>query len=121
MPHLTLEYTHNLPDYDAHAARHTLAQAMFESGLFGEADIKGRAHCLATYLVGTSDTETAFVHLQVALLSGRSAEQKQALGQRLLAALRTTLPEGHGAVQLTIDTRDMDRESYAKAVLAVVS
>ncbi|UXY14961.1 5-carboxymethyl-2-hydroxymuconate Delta-isomerase [Chitiniphilus purpureus] len=121
MPHLTLEYTNNLPDYDAQAALRTLAQAMFESGLFGEADIKGRAHCLATYLVGTSDTATAFVHLQVALLSGRSAEQKQALGQHLLAALRTTLPPGHGAVQLTVDTRDMDRQSYAKAVLAAVS
>ncbi|GHD65440.1 5-carboxymethyl-2-hydroxymuconate Delta-isomerase [Jeongeupia chitinilytica] len=117
MPHLSLEYTQNLTGYDAPAALRTLGQAMFDSGLFGEADIKGRAQCLAGYLVGTSDTDTAFVHVQVSLLSGRTAEQKQALGARIAEALQTTLPAGHSGVQLTVDVRDMDRDCYAKVVL----
>ncbi|BCL76226.1 hypothetical protein JHS3_19620 [Jeongeupia sp. HS-3] len=117
MPHLSLEYTQNLNGFDAAKALRGLGQAMFDSGLFGESDIKSRAQCLATYLIGTTDTDTAFAHVQVSLLSGRSDEQKKRLGAQLIAALQATLPAGHGPVQLTVDVRDMDRDCYAKQVL----
>ncbi|MBM3116639.1 5-carboxymethyl-2-hydroxymuconate Delta-isomerase [Jeongeupia naejangsanensis] len=117
MPHLSLEYTQNLVDYDAPQALRILGQVMFDSGLFGEADIKSRAYRLDDHLVGTGDTGTAFLHVQVSLLCGRTDAQKQALGARIAAALKSTLPAVNGPVQLTVDVRDMNRDCYAKEVL----
>ncbi|WP_432724114.1 5-carboxymethyl-2-hydroxymuconate Delta-isomerase [Jeongeupia wiesaeckerbachi] len=117
MPHLSLEYTQNLAAYDASRALRILGQAMFDSGLFGESDIKSRACKLDDHLVGTGDTETAFLHVQVSLLSGRTDAQKQALSVQISAALQSTLPAGHGPVQLTVDVRDMAKACYAKVVL----
>ena len=43
MPHLTLEYTRNLNNFDPALALVAINQAMLDSGLFAEADIKSRA------------------------------------------------------------------------------
>lgn len=116
MPHLTLEYTDNLHRFDPQAALHLLNRALADSGQFDEVDIKSRALRLDAYLVGTAGTPRAFVHATLALLDGRTAEIKQTLSQRLLAVLQTLCPHPHDAhLQLTVEIRDMDRASYAKA------
>lgn len=40
MPHMSVEYTANLNDFDAEAALLALNQALFDSGEFNEADIR---------------------------------------------------------------------------------
>jgi 5-carboxymethyl-2-hydroxymuconate isomerase len=62
---------------------------------------------------------TAFVHLTVSILSGRAAEVRHAISQRCLEVLREELGPAAGQLRLdiTVDVRDMDRQSYAKIVL----
>ena len=76
MPHLTLEYTTNLDHFAPEAALAGLNQAMLDSALFGESDIKSRAVAVSTYKVGTADAARAFIHIRCALLAGRSDEQR---------------------------------------------
>lgn len=118
MPHLTLEYTRNLADFDPARALTALNEVMFDSGLFGESDIKSRAVGLDCYQVGVRDTPRGFVHVNVAMLSGRSDEERKALADGLLAAL-TPLVVGKmvGEMQLSVETSDLHRPTYVKAVV----
>ena len=120
MPHLTIEYTDNLPQFDADQALLALNQALVVSGQFEEeVDIKSRAICLHAFLVGTSSTGRAFVHAKLAILSGRSIETKQALSKDLLGALHTAYVWPPGLhVQLCVEVQEIERASYAK--MAVV-
>lgn len=117
MPHLTLEYTANLA-IDPAAALTAINAAAFDSGLFGEADIKSCALCLGDFRTGVQTGARAFAHLRIALLSGRSADERKQLANAALAALMATLvpPAGH-ELQLSVETVELDRASYAKAVV----
>lgn len=118
MPHLTLEYTRNLSHFDATQALGALNEAMFDSGLFGEADIKSRALALDDFLVGVRDVPRGFAHVRVAMLSGRSDEERKALADALLAVLKTlVVGQTVGEVQISVETGDLHRPSYAKAVV----
>lgn len=116
MPHLTLEYTSNLPGFDPAVALKTLNQALAASGQFEELDIKSRATALASFAVGTAEVPRGFVHAKLYILSGRTPETKKALSHCTLQALRTVCPAPPGVhVQLCAEILDIDRDSYAKA------
>lgn len=134
MPHLTLEYSANLatlaPTFNPAAALAAINRAAFASGLFGEADIKSRALACEQFCIGVEAAPRAFAHLRVALLSGRSGEERRQLAAQLLAALKTTVdgeneqnsgqdsaPASGSEIQLSVETCDLDRPSYAKDVL----
>lgn len=118
MPHLTLEYTRNLGDFDPARALAALNEVMFDSGLFGESDIKSRAVGLDCFQVGVRDTPRGFVHVSVAMLSGRGDPERKALADGLLAALQPLLNgQTVGEVQLSVETAELHRPSYAKAVI----
>ncbi|WP_397449335.1 5-carboxymethyl-2-hydroxymuconate Delta-isomerase [Pseudomonas sp. NA-150] len=119
MPHVTMEYTANLPQLDVAKTLLVLNQTLLISGHFGaEMDIKNRAIPLEFFQVGTTAASRGFVHVKLALLSGRSAEVKKVLSESLLTALRdsATWP-AEVEVQLSVEVVDLDRESYAKAVI----
>lgn len=115
MPHLHMEYTANLPQLDADKALLRFNHALVASGQFSEFDIKSRALKVETFRVGTGLGERGFVHVKLALLSGRSPEIKKQLSQSLLAVLQE-LCEWPATVelQLAVEIVDIDRESYAK-------
>ena len=119
MPHLTLEYTANLA-LDPAAALAAINVAAFDSGLFGESDIKSRALRLADFRTGIEATERAYAyaHVRIALLGGRTPGERKELADAVLAALTAVLaaPPGH-ELQLSVETVDLDRASYAKAVV----
>lgn len=117
MPHLTLEYTANLA-LDPAAMLAAINAAAFDSGLFGESDIKSRALCLADFRTGIHPTARAFAHVRIALLGGRTLGERKELADAVLAALTATLvaPPGH-ELQLSVEIVDLDRASYAKAVV----
>ena len=121
MPHLHLEYTANLTQLDTDKALLRLNHALVGSGQFGaEFDIKSRALKVEHYRVGTGINERGFVAVRLALLSGRSPQVKQQLSQSLLAVLHDLGPWPEGVqVQLSVELRDMERDSYSKE--AVVS
>ncbi|MES2952376.1 MAG: 5-carboxymethyl-2-hydroxymuconate Delta-isomerase [Pseudomonadota bacterium] len=115
MPHLTVEYSSNLPQFNAESALMALNQTLVASGQFEDIDIKSRAVRFEQFLVGTSTANRAFVHAKLALLSGRTTETKQALSKNLLDALQAICvwPVGLN-VQLCVEVQDIERESYAK-------
>ena len=89
MPHLHMEYTANLPELNADLALIRLNNALVGSGQFAaEFDIKSRAVKVETFKVGTAMGERGFVHVKLALLSGRSPQIKKQLSESLLAVLQ---------------------------------
>lgn len=119
MPHLTLEYTSNLPQINPHETLLALNQVLIASKQFKETDIKSRAILLETYLIGGSSENRAFVSVKVAILSGRSAEIKQALSTQLLEVLKQQCPVSEPiGLQLCVEVVDIDPTTYSKATLS---
>lgn len=118
MPHITVEYTRNLDGFDPAKVLAGVNRACLDSGLFSEADIKSRALALDCFAVGTASQERAFVHVRVALLTGRGSEERKALSGAVLAVLNSEVHAMGGMeVQLSVETVEIDRPSYAKALV----
>lgn len=118
MPHLTLEYTRNLTGFDPSHTLAALNQAMADSGLFSEPDIKSRALPLETFQAGTSPVPRAFAHVRIAMLTCRTSEERKKLADAVLAALTAAVDTRKGTeIQLSVETVDIDRPSYAKTIL----
>lgn len=115
MPHLTLEYSGNVPSFDAQTVLLELNKALVASGQFEEIDIKSRAVRHETFIVGTSAEPRGFAHVTLAILSGRSAQTKRALSEGLLHTLKQVWPPSPVHIQLCVEVRDIEREPYAKA------
>lgn len=114
MPHIQLEYSSNLPP---HLASRDL-MLTFHEILAGHGvligNCKSRVHERRVFLVGDGVRDEAFVHLDVSLLEGRTDETRRSIGQALLSAL----VDAYGALavspQITVELRDIPRESYFK-------
>lgn len=119
MPHLHMEYTANLPGLNADVALLRLNNALVASGQFAaESDIKSRAVKVETFRVGTGLGERGFVHVKLALLSGRSPEIKKQLANSMLAVIKELgeWPAGI-SVQMCVEILDIDRGPYAKVLI----
>ena len=119
MPHLTLEYSNNLPPLDFKQVLSSLNQALLSSGQFEEIDIKSRAVALDDFMVGISTGERAFMHLRLSILSGRSAEIKRALSASLLQVMQEfCAPLNAFHLQLSVEVLEIERDSYSKHIFA---
>lgn len=119
MPHLTLEYSNNLPapvDFGVLFAR--LHAALAGIGPFPLAQIKSRAVPHDVFRVGAGAPESVFVHLTVAILTGRDAGDRRRIGEQLLAVLREAFARAwdERPCDITVDLREMVRETYCKAI-----
>lgn len=118
MPHLTIEYTDNLPQFDVSGTLLALNKALVASGHFEELDIKSRAIRIDTFLVGTSPDDRAFLHAKLAILSGRSTQVKHELSESLLSVLKETQEwPAKTHVQLCVEVQEIEREAYAKSFI----
>jgi 5-carboxymethyl-2-hydroxymuconate isomerase len=115
-----MEYTANLTDLNADVALMRLNNTLVASGQFAaEFDIKSRAVKVETFKVGTALAERAFVHVKLALLSGRSAQIKKQLSESLLAVVQDLCEWPSGIeVQLCVEILDIDRDSYSKTAIS---
>lgn len=118
MPHVTLEYSANVQPLDVQKLLRTVNQAMIDTGEFESLDIKSRAVKQEEFLIGLADSGHAYIHVKVALLSGRSAETKLNISKQLLDVLHSQLlPIAGIRLQLCVEMQDIDRVAYSKAVL----
>lgn len=112
MPHLILEYTKNL---DAEIKSKQLLEkthwVMLDSGLFNPEAVKSRTRCLEEHLLGTKKEGTSFIHIAVALLEGRTLEQKKELSKAISACIKS---EFANLGSVSVEIRDMDKASYSK-------
>ena len=120
MPQLHMEYTANLA-LDADKALLRLNHALVASGQFAaEFDIKSRAVKHEVFRIGTGQGERGFVHVKLAMLSGRSPEIKKQLSESLFAVLQDVAEwPAEIAVQLCVEILDIDRASYTKAAIGL--
>ena len=118
MPHLVLEYSSNLA-LEVQPTLLRLNQALVASGHFEENAIKSRAVRLEDYLVGTQpQARRAFLHLRLAILTGRTLEEKKQVADILGAAVQKEQRWPQDTqVQVTVDVVDMQRETYFKLSL----
>ncbi len=116
MPHLTIEYSANLAPFPERKALAELNDAVCASPeVQAEADLKTRFAPHNSFCIGTAAEPRGFVHAQLRLLSGRSAEAKKDLAERIAVVLRKYTPKPSGMlVQLSVEIVDMDRPSYIK-------
>lgn len=91
MPHLVLEYSHNLTHtFDSDKLLLGLHQEVVNSELFATDDIHVRCQDYHQYLVGGSIT--SFVHLAVVVEPRYDFGEKKRLANTLLSVLANTFP-----------------------------
>lgn len=117
MPHLTLEYSANVPDPpDIQGILREFHRVLQETAGIKIANCKSRGRIADEYLVADGGSSHAFVHLDVRILEGRSVELKKELGNRLLETLREHFSSAEAVLdlQMTVEIRDIERSSYFK-------
>jgi len=116
MPHFVLEYSDNVTQrVDWNALFSGLHQAVAQAGASLQ-NCKSRAIRHDTYYVADGRPGAAFVHLTVGVLAGRTDEEKAALTRRCLALLAEAFRPSLDSldVQLSVELRDLHRESYQR-------
>lgn len=117
MPHLLIEITDNIT-IDQPTLLANANAALLASGEFNEPDIKARCVVLHTYRQGTEQRRDGFIHATLSVLSGRSEPTRKALAESVRDAIVAAVPKERGyGVQISVDVREMLRDTYAKSVL----
>jgi 5-carboxymethyl-2-hydroxymuconate isomerase len=119
VPQITIEYSANLGT--AFQARsfarrvHDHVVATIDTQL---ASCKTRLVELQETVIGDGSNDNAMIHVDLRILSGRSAEQKRQLGESVMAELGDAVGKpAHLNLQLTVEIRDLDRDHYHKRQL----
>lgn len=117
MPHLRINYSSNLPGFDAGLAIDHAIDALVDTGEFKEETIKARAYRADVFEVGQVRRGRGFVDIVIKVLPGRSAEFKASLASLLCDAVRKG---GHWPkdveVQITTDVTELT-DAYTKVVV----
>lgn len=110
MPHLVIEYAHNLEDkISINALISSAQEAMQRSGLFAPHTIKTRALPYRTFIAG--DKGGSFIHAEIRLLEGRSEQEREALSSTVFNCL---CQFADGVPAVTVEVREMDPDCYSK-------
>ncbi|MDG6773079.1 hypothetical protein QCB45_01960 [Thiomicrorhabdus sp. ZW0627] len=114
MPHIILEYSQDtIPDNVVKTMVSSAYDAVKSTGLFDEANLKVRAHPVTHYQLGLLDC--GFIHVMCRIHSGKTDEQKRLLTQTVLKNLEGLFK---GSVVITVEVVDMDKSTYAKALVS---
>ncbi|EEH68930.1 putative 5-carboxymethyl-2-hydroxymuconate delta isomerase [Acinetobacter sp. ATCC 27244] len=119
LPHITVNYSAQLIDLDQQKLLQEINTSLIATALFDANDIKSRIFKDEMFMIGLGDEQDAYIHLKLYLLSGRSAAQKQILGQSLLRTLEHKIylkSEFEFPIQLCIEVIDMPKENYFKGI-----
>jgi 5-carboxymethyl-2-hydroxymuconate isomerase len=118
VPQVAIEYSANLAgalDVRALGLRiHDLLVAHAGAGLL---NCKTRLVRIEDSLIGDGAPSAAMIHADLRILPGRSAAQKRALGEEVLAALGDAAPDWDGTLQLTAEVRELDGDNYHKRLI----
>ena len=117
MPQITLEYTDNIKSYiDYRKLFFQIHLFLEKTGGIDAKNCKSRIQILDQYFIDQGQDNCAFVHLELALYKGRSVELKKKFGAGLLDILHQFFETENSNVdlQLTVEIRDIVRETYFK-------
>lgn len=118
MPHITMEYTANLRELAPDATLfHQVHQVLESVAGIRIANCKSRWHEIGEWLVGAGEPAgTAFVHLDVRFLEGRTEQVRQSVGRALLQILEdqfAPVPDGLD-LQITVEIGEIRKADYFK-------
>jgi 5-carboxymethyl-2-hydroxymuconate isomerase len=117
MPHIHLETTADLPENaDVPDILEALVARLAGFETIQPASIKAY-HTLRTNWTMGEGSPAGFAHCTVAIMTGRDADLRKRMAQAMFEELRTKFEASHGAgeASLTLELREMDRETYLKA------
>ncbi|MBN8431027.1 5-carboxymethyl-2-hydroxymuconate Delta-isomerase [Microbulbifer salipaludis] len=116
MPHLVIEYSQKLEDsLSISALVSNGQQAMSDTGLFSPSAIKTRALPYRDFVLGKNHdgSSNLFIHAEVRILEGRTAQQKEDLSAAIFNYLCEAAPE---VPEISVEVRDMEKACYAKRI-----
>ena len=119
MPHIHLEYSDNVENFEPKPLLLALNRALVEGAYVGAAnELKSRAVCQHDYVIGLADASQAYVHAKVSLLTGRSLELQQQIAQVILHTLEQHMPvQSQVSVQICVEVLEMQKATYAKKIV----
>lgn len=119
MPHVIVDYSANLKDFEPRPLLLQINTALVETGYCEALDIKSRAHKDDVFVIGLGAEQQAYVHVKVYLLSGRDQQQKQEIGKNVLKVLLSysALQQQDFHVQSCVELIEMPKQDYFKHVI----
>jgi len=117
MPHITVDYSDTLAEnFDRRGfglALHPLLARTVEGTTTG---CKTRFRRIDDCVIADGSEDIAMVHIEVALLSGRTREAKAELSRQVLGLVRDFVKPAPGlALHASVDVSDLDRVCYASS------
>ncbi len=116
MPHLVLETTADLPENGAIPdILEALVARLSTFETVASSSVKAYHTLRANWTMGAG-APPGFAHLTVAIMSGRPLELRQSIADGMYDELRGHFAMSLAAeeVQLTLEVREMDRDTYRK-------
>jgi 5-carboxymethyl-2-hydroxymuconate isomerase len=116
MPHTTVEYSGTLAGaLDRPGFGKALHETLVEVAGGRAAGCKTRFVRHDDLWIGDGSDHHAMIHVEIALLSGRTPRTKRAVTEAVLRLLREhTAPAPELEVQFSVSLRDLDRESFVR-------
>jgi 5-carboxymethyl-2-hydroxymuconate isomerase len=119
MPHLTLEYTANLPSQVASSELFArLHRILADVAGIDIGNCKSRAIRLDTFLLGEELGREGFVHLDVRLMEGKTVAVQEEVGRRILDEIRGAYAASDRPFQATVEIREIVKARYFKLAAA---
>lgn len=117
MPHITVDYSDILAEtFDRRGfglALHPLLARTVEGSTTG---CKTRFRRIDDCVIADGSEDIAMVHVEVALLSGRTREAKAELSRQVLGLVRDFVKPAPGlSLHTSVDVSDLDRGCYASS------
>ncbi len=116
MPHLTLEYSHNLaPRSELTGLLKVLHETIGKAELVDIETLKSRLVEQATYFIGADTSTRAFLYGKLEVLPGRGAEWKKEIGQKLQNILLESAKQWtppHINCSINFEVRELAGEFY---------
>jgi 5-carboxymethyl-2-hydroxymuconate isomerase len=118
MPQILIEYSANLDGrFDSTALAVKVHEAAVEIIATTLESCKSRIVRHERVVIGDGDPAQAMLHIDFRGLSGRTAAQKTALGEAILALAVKALAPAPLRIEVTVEIGDLDRENYHKRVV----
>ncbi len=116
MPHVTLEYSANLPELASYTPLFSeIHTALHEIAGINLGNCKSRARKAEPFHIADGNAAHAFIHLNIEFVEGRSAQVKQALGSECLALLKRHYQARlNDQLQITVNIIDIKLDNYFK-------
>jgi 5-carboxymethyl-2-hydroxymuconate isomerase len=118
MPHFIVEVSDNLvEDIDPSVFLRGLHTTLASSGPFPLDQMKGRVVTHSKYLVSDGSSPSAFVHVTVLVLEGRSPEVRREAGAQLIEFLNGFFKQSRSELKcaITLELREMPRDTYFRS------